>query len=256
MRKFLGRVLHGYMKHLPFELTEKFPLTPRVCLAIKPGLDIRRNRDDAMLWWLILLLVFGVLRKSAATVERQRPKDLNKRKMILNRDVTEDTTHVDSIKREFATVETYVSKKDHIGKGIKTFYCDTNSEVNPLGAFRNFISFRRQDRWRTFYTEPDDPHFVWSTGHIVSRRSLDGHLKDLLRRANIDHSQFKGISPRRGGAQGAANAAQSDDTIKYLRDWSSKAYQLYRELSRSHYLQVCETMGQKKTLERFILTDG
>ena len=48
-RKFLGRVLHGYMKHLPFELTEKFPLTPRVCLAIKPGLDIRRNRDDAML---------------------------------------------------------------------------------------------------------------------------------------------------------------------------------------------------------------
>lgn len=55
------------------------------------------------------------------------------------------------------TVETYVSKKDHVGKEIKTFYCDTDSEVNPLAAFRNFLSFRRLNMWRTFYTGPNDP---------------------------------------------------------------------------------------------------
>ena len=122
------------MKHLPFELTEKFSLTPRVCLAIKPGLDIRGNRDDAMLWWLILLLVFGVLRKSAATVESQRPRDLNKRKMILNRDVYPDTIMENKSVLKFVTVETYVSKKDHIGKGQKSCLTHTNSDVDPMEA--------------------------------------------------------------------------------------------------------------------------
>lgn len=87
------------MKHLPFKLTEKFPLTPRVCQIIKPGLDIRGNRDDAMLWWLIMFLVFGVLWKSAATVESQQKKHMNKRKIIMNRDVTKDVTYVNNIKR-------------------------------------------------------------------------------------------------------------------------------------------------------------
>lgn len=62
---------------------------------------------------------------------------------------------------------------------------------------------------------------------MISMLSLDEHLKRLLNEAKIDHSRFIGISPWRGGAQGAANAAQTDETIKNLGDWSSKTYQLY-----------------------------
>ena len=90
-KTFLARVIHGFGKQLPFRLTEKFPLTSKVCAAIKPQLDIKHNRDDALIWWLILLLVFGVLRKSAATVESQKPQHLNNRKMILNRDIYPDS---------------------------------------------------------------------------------------------------------------------------------------------------------------------
>lgn len=88
---FLARVIHGFGKQLPFKLTEKFPLTPKVCATIKPQLDIEHNRDDTLIWWLILLLVFGVLRKSAATVESQQPQHTNKWKMILNRDIYPDS---------------------------------------------------------------------------------------------------------------------------------------------------------------------
>ena len=80
------------------------------------------------------------------------------------------------------------------------------------------MSYREDKRWKTFYTESDDPHFVWFSGHIVSRKSLDKYLHGLLQGANIDYNAFRGISPRRGGAQGAANAAQSDKTIQTLGD--------------------------------------
>lgn len=79
-------------------------------------------------------MVFGVLRKSATTVESQKEKHMNKRKMILNRDVYEDTITIEGTTTNFVTVETYVSKKDHIGKWQKTFLTDTNSTVNPYEA--------------------------------------------------------------------------------------------------------------------------
>ena len=168
--------------------------------------------------------------------------------MILNRDVYPDSIKENGKHWDFVTIETYVSKKDHIGKGQKSFLTQTDSDVDPKEAWEIYMSYRDEERWKTFYTEPDDPHFVWSSGHIVSRKSLDKHLHGLLQGANIDYSAFRGISPRRGGAQGAANAAQSDKTIQALGDWSSKAFKLYRELSRGAFLQVCRRMGNKRAL--------
>ena len=209
-------------------------------------LDIHNNRDDTLLWWLLLLLIFGVFRKSAGTVESQLPKHMNKQKIIMNRDVYPDSITKNKTVRKFVMIEIYVSKNDYIGKGQKIFLTHINSNVNTMEAWEVFMSFRTKKRWNTFYTEPDDPYFVWSSGHVIFRRSLYKHLHGLLQGANIDYSAFRDIASRRCRTQGAANVAQTDKTIKTLGNWSSDAFKLYWELSRSAFLQICRRMGDRR----------
>ena len=75
---------------------------------------------------LILLLVFGVIRKYAATVESQLPKHTNKRKMILNRDIYPDSITIDGKKHKFVIIETYVSKMITSGR-IKKYSLHTQT---------------------------------------------------------------------------------------------------------------------------------
>lgn len=124
---------------------------------------------------------------------------------------------------EHATIHLRSSKSDYEHKGVDVIVSRTGSDTCPVEALKSLFDLDPQP--------PTSPLLRHSRG-AFSRERYVGTLRDRLRRIGCaNYMDFAGHSPRRGGAQRAADLGMLEEDIQILGRWTSNAFKGYYKLS-------------------------
>ena len=170
------------------------------------SLSTLHPQDKALFLAASLIAFFGLLRVSEYTYDNFNPSDSNS--LMLS-----DT----SIKGSIIFLHIRSSKTDPFRQGTTIRIPSINSELCPVVALQNFLSFRGLSQ---------GPLFRFHDGGQLQR----GHMQWLLRQIpgslNLNTHSF-----RIGGATAASAAGIPDSTIQILGRWSSNAFKNYIRFS-------------------------
>lgn len=95
---------------------------------------------------------------------------------------------------------------------------------------------------------PQDPAFgVLRKGHVrsISQGLLQEQIKTLIKKINLDPTNFSSHSLRRGGASWASRAGCGSTHIQAFGDWKSDCYLIYIQSSLEQRHQVAAKMSAK-----------
>ena len=93
--------------------------------------------------------------------------------------------------------------------------------------------------------QPSGPLFVLQDGWPLSRSMLVEKVRQALRRAGIDASEYNGHSFRIGAATTAAAQGISVPLIKTLGRWRSEAFHTYIKIPSDTLASVSATLSQQ-----------
>ena len=110
------------------------------------------------------------------------------------------------------------SKTDQKGKGTVIALPAVNTPVCPVVSMKAYMSLR---------PEQSGPLFIHFSGTPVSRFQFASVLKKALHFLNVQNDCYKSHSFRIGAASCAASKGLSEDRLKQLGRWESKAYKSY-----------------------------
>lgn len=125
-----------------------------------------------------------------------------------------------SISSDYISVSLHQSKTDPFRRGCTIQIFKTNSSTCPHHAI---------DRYRRVSGDVTPSTSLCQAGrfHPLSRAAVTNILRQLLKRAGIDHSHYSSHSFRIGAATTAAAAGLPAWLIKNLGRWTSNAYLTY-----------------------------
>jgi len=128
------------------------------------------------------------------------------------------------------------SKTDPFGEGVTIYLGKTDNVLCPVAAILEYL-IRRGNH--------PGPLFVLQDGRPLSRSMLVEKVRQALRRAGIDASEYNGHSFRIGAATTAAAQGISVPLIKTLGRWRSEAFHTYIKIPRDTLASVSATLSQQ-----------
>jgi len=132
-------------------------------------------------------------------------------------------------------------KEDKKGSGVELEVFETGTEICPVRAWKKWkkssnISGKEQDRL---------PAFRLESGKSLTGRSFNKELKLLLEK-HIDYSQgtISSHSFRSGITTTLGQAGHTDNQLKTVGRWSSRAFEHYVKLPRTSRKQMAREIGR------------
>ncbi len=130
----------------------------------------------------------------------------------------EDVQLEDAERPEWIQVRVKESKTDRLGKGALVTVCRTRKPICPVVALLEFMVIRKAG---------DGPFFRLDDGKGLNRRVFVEELRKALRERGVADEGILGHSFRIGAATATSRNGASDEQIKDLGRWRSRAYKGY-----------------------------
>lgn len=168
--------------------------------------------DNIMLWAAFLLCFFGFLRSGEITIPNQQSYDAS---VHLNfSDIATDN----SVPPSIIQVKIKASKTDPFRHGTLIHIGRSNNTLCPVSALLSYLSIRGNSPGILFHFQDNTP---------LTKPHFTAKLRDFLKQAGINDSQYAGHSFRIGAATTAAAKGVEDSLIQTLGRWKSSAYLSY-----------------------------
>jgi hypothetical protein len=208
----LDLVLKGIHRIKPNQKQARLPVTPTILAKIKGVLDLSPGYENCMLWAACCIGFFGFLRCGEFMLPNATPFDTSTH--LAASDITVDSHHNPTM----VAVRIKKSKTDQFGEGTTIYLGKTSAAICPVSAVLSYLAIR---------PDTQGPLFVTAEGKPMTKQRFIGRIRDILSRAGVDATGYKGHSFRIGAATTAAACGLNEGLIKALGRWSSCAYQVY-----------------------------
>lgn len=209
----------------------KLPILPSHLLAIFRNIDLSIALD-CVLWSLILIAFFAMLRKSQFA--NDSVKSFNPLEQLTRRDI--------QFTEEGLILHIQWSKTNQKHQRIHEIPLKRTSDfvLCPVTAYARMVTL--------VPASPNDPAFCLSdrTGKIraFSKSEIDNIFRNLIIHSNMDPANYTFHSLRRGGATCAAAAGCSDSEICTIGNWVSSCYRGYIRMTPQQMYKVSSQMAQ------------
>ena len=205
----------------------RLPITPLILQRMR-GVMCLDQHNHKMLWAASLLGFYGFLRSAEFTVPAAQAYDLTSH--LSPQDIAVDSHYNPSVIR----VRIKKSKTDQFGQGTYVYIGKTNTDLCPVAAILTYMAARGM---------APGPLFILQDGSHLTREKLVSLMREVLRSAGIDDTQYASHSFRIGAATTAAANGVQDTVIKSLGRWKSQAYQGYIQLPQHDLARIATILA-------------
>ena len=185
------------------------------------------GRDQRMVWTACTTLFHGAFRVHELMCNRQESFDPD---FTL---LSEDVSLVKQEGEELLQIRVKAPKEDRAGRSVIVDVFSSGSDICPVRAFKKWSPFRLvEDGQPCFQFGSGLPLTGWKFNEIVRER-LRGFVKG-------SEKLFSSHSFRAGAASLMAEIGYSEDEIKAVGRWSSRAYLDYIKLPRTNRAEIAK----------------
>ena len=185
------------------------------------------GRDQRMVWTACTTLFHGAFRVHELMCNRQESFDPD---FTL---LSEDVSLVKQEGEELLQIRVKAPKEDRAGKSVIVDVFSSGSDICPVRAFKKWSSFRLVEKGQPCFRFGSGlPLTGWKFNEIVRER-LRGYVKG-------SEKLFSSHSFRAGAASLMAEIGYSEDEIKAVGRWSSRAYLDYIKLPRTNRAEIAK----------------
>ena len=210
------------------------PITTDILLVLKGKLaeaDMN-GRDQRLVWTVSSILFHGAFRVHELLCKKQSSFDPDF--TLLGRDVKLVTQGG----REVLQLRIKAPKEQKVGKDVIVDVYSTDSELCPVRAFKKWIKFKGK--------EDELPLFRFSSGIPLTGKKFNEVVRDRLK-GEVENIEklFSSHSFRAGAASMMAAIGYSDDDIKAVGRWSSRAFMEYIKLPRTQRAEIARKINKR-----------
>ena len=210
------------------------PITTDILLVLKGKLaeaDMN-GRDQRLVWTVSSILFHGAFRVHELLCKKQSSFDPDF--TLLGRDVKLVTQGG----REVLQLKIKAPKEQKVGKDVIVDVYSTDTELCPVRAFKKWSKFRGK--------EEELPLFRFSSGIPLTGKKFNEVVRDRLKGEVEDIEKlFSSHSFRAGAASMMAAIGYSDDDIKAVGRWSSRAFMEYIKLPRTQRAEIARKINRR-----------
>ena len=205
----LDLVLKGIHRIKPNQSQARLPVTPSIMAKIKGILDRSPDFESCMLWAACCIGFFGFMRCGEFMLPDATPFDASKH--LTAADIAVDSHHdpTNSVcaHQKIKDGSVWRGHHDLLGKDvISNLPCHSHPQLS---------------------SHPSRPLFVTADSKPVTKQRFIRKIREVLAKAGIDASGYKGHSFRIGAATTAAACGLNEGMSKTLGRWASSAYQVH-----------------------------
>ena len=190
------------------------------------------GRDQRLVWTVCTVLFHGAFRVHEL---------LCRRKEVFDPDFTLLEGDVQSVEGDggmMLQVLVKAPKEEKAGKTVIVDIYQTGSTICPVKAFVKWDKFRLH--------EEGQPLFRFSSGEPLTGRRFNEIVRERLEGFVGDaHKLFSSHSFRAGAASMMGTLGYSDEDIKAVGRWNSRAFLEYVKLPRSRRMEVAKKWSKK-----------
>jgi hypothetical protein len=216
--------IHGYKKLSPNQDKRiRLPITVAILIRIKKHVNLQ-DQILAVMWAIMVLAVFGMLRLGEITAKTAGSQDFPRQKDF---SMNNDSKLVMRLPK---------SKTDPFRKGVDVKFAASGGEVCPLDVIVPAAA-----SWTEKTAE--EPAFQNADGTPITRNQIVSFLRSLLAKEGYNPDQYSGHSFRKGGAQSAYDAGIPIHDIKVLGRWRSWCFALYMNITTQKHSEYAKRMA-------------
>ena len=209
------------------------PITLDILVTLKTKLaeaDLC-GRDQRLVWTVSSILFHGAFRIHELLCKVQGSFDPDF--TLLGEDIEVKTQSGKGVLQ----LRIKAPKEQKAGKSVIVDVYETGSELCPVRAFRKWKRFSEVDK--------DQPLFRFSSGVPLTGRKFNEIVRGSLK-GEVEgvEALFSSHSFRAGAASMMAAIGYSDEEIKAVGRWSSRAFMEYIKLPRTQRAEIARKLGQ------------
>ena len=209
------------------------PITPEILSVLKERIADTDflGRDQRMIWSVCSVLFHGAFRVHELLCKKSGSFDPDF--TLLGRDIELAVEDGGGVLR----IRIKAPKEERVGKSVIVDVYETGTLLCPVRAFK---------KWQKYgVREPDMPVFRFKTGTPLTGKRLNEIIRACLK-GHVEGCEalFSSHSFRAGAASLMASLGYSDEDIKAMGRWSSRAFLEYVKLPRSNRAEVARRMGK------------
>ena len=219
----VNNTLHGLKRELSHTVFQALPLTPAIMRGMFAHLDMSKPKDLSL--WCSYLVTFYCLFRKSNSVPKSG-KTFNVKRLLMRKHIRVDKDN------NMVYVHVTFSKTIHFGQRDLVIPIPGNEDaaMDPVRHLDALFS--------RCPCPAESPAFSFSKDKCITYAGFTTSLKQLLKKAGYDPSQYSGHSFRRGGATLLYKLGATILQIQASGDWSSQCFARYLHVSEEERLQV------------------
>ena len=208
---------------------QRKPITLDILRLLKTRLSESEmsGRDQRMVWVASTTLFHGAFRVHELLCNKQDSFDPD---FTL---LSQDVSLVNSSGEELLQIKVKAPKESRSGKSVIVDVYGSGTDICPVRAFKKWNAFR--------LVEEGQPCFRFSSGVPLTGWKFNEIVRERLK-GFVESSEklFSSHSFRAGAASLMAEIGYSEDEIKAVGRWSSRAYMDYIKLPRTNRAEIAK----------------
>ena len=214
----------------------RLPVTVTVMKLLKA--ELRKSCmevEEKLLIWAVSCIAFNGGFRIHELLSREENR-FDEKTTLLDKDIKLVTDEEE--KRQVLLIWLKWPKEDRLGKGTEVEVYETKSEICPVRALRKWWGITKvRDEFKPAFRLPD--------GGAFTGRRLNSALSELLGK----HFDYKGGSIsahsfRSGITSTLGQLGFSDEDLKSVGRWSSRAFEHYVKLPRTKRRDIAKAIGK------------
>ena len=214
-------------------IQKRKPITTDILEKLKEKLSEAEmsGRDQRLVWTVSSILFHGAFRVHELLCKKQSSYDPDF--TLLGRDVR----IIEQGGREVLQLKIKAPKEQKTGKEVIVDVYSTDTELCPVRAFRKWSRYREK--------EEEQPIFRFSSGVPLTGKKFNEIVRERLQgEVESIEKLFSSHSFRAGAASMMAAIGYSDDDIKAVGRWSSRAFMEYIKLPRTQRAEIARRINR------------
>ena len=211
------------------------PITTDILSTLKGNLAEAKmsGRDQRLVWTVSSILFHGAFRVHELLCQKQSSFDPDF--TLLSKDVK----LVVQEGREVLQLKIKSPKEQRAGKDVIVDVYSTDTELCPVRAFKKWSSYTVR--------EEEQPIFRFGSGVPLTGKKYNEIVRENLKCEEESMGKlFSSHSFRAGAASMMAAIGYSDDDIKAIGRWSSRAFMEYIKLPRTQRAEIARTIHMRE----------
>ena len=226
----LDLVLKGIHRIKPSQKQARLPITPAILEKIRGVLEGSPGYESTMLWAACCTGFFGFLRCGEFMLPDSTTFDHSIH--LTPADVAVDSHQTPTM----VAIRIKQSKTDQFKEGTTIYLGKTSTTICPVAALLQYLAIRPSG---------EGPLFVMEDSKVITKSLFITKIRQVLAKAGMDASTYKGHSFRIGAATTAAACGLNEGLIKTLGRWSSNAYQTYIKIPPQDMAGVASILSRQ-----------